>query len=60
METVWRDPKLKAIGKDYFAQAEDPATKVDHYDDIFGGNPDVKYGFFQEDWEFERPTDRKL
>lgn len=60
METVWKDPKLKAIGQDYFAQAEDPATKVDHYDDIFSGNPDVEYGFFPEAWEFERPSDRKL
>lgn len=60
MEKVWSDPKLKAIAKDYFAQADDPATTVDHYDDIFRGNPDVKYGYFTEDWEFERPVERKL
>ncbi|KAG6354521.1 hypothetical protein INS49_004538 [Diaporthe citri] len=60
METVWKNPKLKSIGKDYFAQTEDTATKVDHYDDIFSGNPSVKYGFFTEDWEFERPAGRKL
>lgn len=57
---MWKDPKLKALGKDYLAQAEDPATKVDHYDDIFNGNPTVKYSSFTEDWEFERPAERKL
>lgn len=60
MDTMWKNPSLRAMGKDYFAQAEDPATKVDHYDDIFRGNPDVKYGFFSENWEFERPADLKL
>lgn len=54
METMWKNPKLKAMGKDYFAQAQDPATNVDHYDDIFHGNPDVQYGFFSEAWEFKR------
>lgn len=54
METMWKNPKLKAMGKGYFAQAEDPATKVDHYDDILNGDPDVQYGFFSEDWEFKR------
>lgn len=60
MDTMWKDRKLKAMGKDYFAQAEDPATTVDHYDDIFKGSPDVTYGSFTADWEFERPGQQKL
>jgi hypothetical protein len=52
MKKMWNDPILKLLAKDYFKQHEDPETAISQYDDLFKGNPDVKYEFFAEDWEF--------
>jgi hypothetical protein len=52
MKKMWNDPVLKALSIDYFRQAERPETKVDEYDDVFKGNPEIHPGRFKEDWEF--------
>lgn len=52
MKKMWSDPTLKSIAKDFFRQGKDPKTSLPQYDDIFKGNPDIKYGRFTEDWEF--------
>lgn len=53
---MWSDPKMKEIISDYFRQAEDPRTHIEKYENIFAGNPDIEYGRFEEDWEFDIPT----
>ncbi|KAH6716969.1 glutamine amidotransferase subunit pdxT [Leptodontidium sp. 2 PMI_412] len=53
MKTMWSDPTLLKLSKDYFSQAENPKTAIAHYDDIFKGNPGIQYGRFEEDWKFE-------
>ncbi|KAH7384728.1 glutamine amidotransferase subunit pdxT [Cadophora sp. MPI-SDFR-AT-0126] len=53
MKTMWSDPTLRSLGKDYFKQAENPETAIGKYDDIFKGNSDIKYGRFEEDWGFQ-------
>ncbi|KAI0007098.1 hypothetical protein F4779DRAFT_619980 [Xylariaceae sp. FL0662B] len=55
MAKMWNDPVMKAQGREYFRQAQDPLTKVEKYEDIFRGNPNVKYSQFTEDWTFETP-----
>ncbi|KAH8821328.1 hypothetical protein F5884DRAFT_83675 [Xylogone sp. PMI_703] len=52
MAKMWSDPVMKALGKDYFKQVENPETKIDKYDDKYKGNKDITYGTFEEDWEF--------
>lgn len=47
---MWNDPKIKEQIHDYFLQADDPETVIPQYDDVFRGNPDIKYGRFTEDW----------
>ncbi|KAI1741187.1 putative glutathione S transferase [Xylaria scruposa] len=53
METMWNDPVIKAQGREYFRQAQDPQTEVPVYDDVFKNSPDVTSGKFTEDWVFE-------
>lgn len=50
---MWREPAVKAEAKKYFQQAKDPRTAVAKDDDIFKGNPEITYGRFDEDWEFQ-------
>jgi hypothetical protein len=52
MATMWEDPVIVAQSHDYFEQAKDPKTFVEHYEDIFKGNPEIRYGQFHEDWKF--------
>jgi hypothetical protein len=52
MKKMWSDPVLKEIGKDYFRQAERPETLTEKYEDIFKGNSEIRFGRFEEDWEF--------
>lgn len=52
MRTMWKTPALKVAAHGYFRQAERPETLQEVYEDIFKGNPDIKYGQFEEDWEF--------
>ncbi|PVH85937.1 glutamine amidotransferase subunit pdxT [Cadophora sp. DSE1049] len=53
MKTMWSDLTLRSLGEDYFKQAENPETAIGKYDDIFKGHSDIKYGRFEEDWEFQ-------
>ncbi|KAH8704152.1 putative glutathione S transferase [Talaromyces proteolyticus] len=53
MGTMWNDPVFRGLGQRYFQQAQDPETRIEHYDDIFRGRDDVQYGHFPEDWKFE-------
>jgi glutathione S-transferase len=55
IQKMWADPVLKRLGKDYFKQAEDPETVIPKYDDVYKGNPDITYGRFEEDWDFQIP-----
>jgi len=52
IKKMWSDPTIKAIGKDIFRQAKNPDTLVPHYEDLYKGNDDIKFGQFEEDWEF--------
>ncbi|KAM0806541.1 hypothetical protein AB5N19_06877 [Seiridium cardinale] len=52
MSKMWNHPVMQARAADYFKQAMDPKTQVDKYEDVFKGNPDVKFGSFEEDWNF--------
>ncbi|KAF2808310.1 putative glutathione S transferase [Mytilinidion resinicola] len=49
---MWNDPQLREVGKGYFRQAENPKSKVKHYDDVFKGVEGITYGKFDEDWVF--------
>ncbi|KAJ5823256.1 hypothetical protein N7447_005596 [Penicillium robsamsonii] len=49
---MWSDPVFKALADGYYAQAEDPQSRVAHYDDIFRDRDDVQYGLFPKDWTF--------
>jgi hypothetical protein len=53
---MWSDAKMREIASDYFRQAADPKTRIEKYDDIFAGNPEIEYGKFEEDWQFELPV----
>ncbi|KAI1747490.1 putative glutathione S transferase [Xylaria castorea] len=53
METMWNDPVMKAQGREYFRQAQDPQTEMLLYDDVFENSPGVTSGKFTEDWVFE-------
>lgn len=37
ISTMWADPKLRALGKAAFAEAEDPSTAAPDYDDLWPG-----------------------
>ncbi|KAI1769359.1 hypothetical protein GGR53DRAFT_156088 [Hypoxylon sp. FL1150] len=50
---MWNDPAIKAEIHGYFVQAQDPMSRVEHYEDIFKDSPDVEYGQFCEDWTFD-------
>jgi hypothetical protein len=52
MKTMWSDPKIKEESVRLIRQADRPETAIPAYDDLFRGNPDVKYEQFTEDWEF--------
>ncbi len=52
---MWNDRVIKTMAKDYFRQAERPETVNEKYEDKFKGNPDIQFGKFEEDWEFQ-PT----
>lgn len=52
MRKMWNDPVLKALGRDYFRQAERPETLIEKYEDIFKGNERIRFGRFEEEWEF--------
>ncbi|KAI0184906.1 hypothetical protein EV127DRAFT_442997 [Xylaria flabelliformis] len=53
METMWNDPVIKAQGREYFRQAQDPQTEVPVYDNVFKNSLDVTSGKFTEDWVFD-------
>ncbi|KAJ5779408.1 hypothetical protein N7457_007128 [Penicillium paradoxum] len=55
METMWKDPAFKALGDKYYAQAEDPESRIAKYDDFFCGRDDVQGGLFPRDWSFSAP-----
>jgi len=55
MQKMWADPTMKRLSKGYFAQAADPKTIIPKYDDVYKGNPEIKYERFEEDWEFQIP-----
>ncbi|KAI1126247.1 putative glutathione S transferase [Nemania abortiva] len=56
METMWKDPVMKAQGSEYFRQERDPLTKMALYDDVFRDKPGVTAGKFAEDWSFDGPA----
>lgn len=41
--TMWKDPKLRALGDTMFTQARDPATLIPQYDDIFPGKAKMEW-----------------
>jgi hypothetical protein len=53
METMWNDPVMQAQAEDYFLQAEDPETVIEHYEDIFKGREDIQCGRFEKGWTFK-------
>ncbi len=53
---MWDDPVIKRLGKDYFAQVDDPETRIKSYDDKYRGVEGVSYGQFEEGWEFVIPS----
>lgn len=50
---MWKNPKMKSLARGYFRQADRPETLIEKYDDIFKGNEKVKFGRFEENWEFD-------
>ncbi|KAI0400637.1 putative glutathione S transferase [Xylaria palmicola] len=56
METMWNHPVMKAQGREYFRQAQDPQTQMLPYDDVFKNTPGVESGKFTEDWSFKGPS----
>ncbi|KAK2738938.1 hypothetical protein FQN57_006732 [Myotisia sp. PD_48] len=52
MKLMWSDSKIKEIIHGFVLQRQRPETTIKNYDDIFAGNPDVQFGWFDEDWEF--------
>jgi hypothetical protein len=58
MKMMWSNPVIKGLIKDYYNQTILAETSIPHYDDLFHGNPDVKYGKFDEDWEFRLPDNQ--
>ncbi|KAJ5152218.1 glutathione S transferase [Penicillium capsulatum] len=52
MAQMWNDPVFQTLARRYYAQAQDPETRIEHYDDIFRERDDVQYGVFPEDWRF--------
>ncbi|KAI1387799.1 putative glutathione S transferase [Hypoxylon trugodes] len=53
MAKMWSDPVVKKQIQEYSKQAQNPLTRIEKYEDIFKGNPNVKYSQFTEDWSFE-------
>ncbi|KAH8668976.1 hypothetical protein BX600DRAFT_461059 [Xylariales sp. PMI_506] len=53
MAKMWSEPAVKAEIKWYFEQAKDPRTVVAKDDDIFRGNPEIRYEQFDQSWEFD-------
>ncbi|XXG95710.1 hypothetical protein Hte_001980 [Hypoxylon texense] len=49
MAKMWNDPAIKAEVDGYFAQAQDPLSRIEHYENIFRDNPDVQYSQFSRD-----------
>lgn len=43
---------MQAQADEYFRQAEDPETVIEHYDDVYKGRSDIHYGKFERDWVF--------
>lgn len=54
MEKMWNDPKLKRLVHGYYRQAEKPETRIEKYENIFGGDG-VQVSTFPEDWVFTAP-----
>lgn len=52
MATMWNDPVFLTLSERYFVQAQDPKTRIEHYDDIYRGRNDIQYDIFPEDWKF--------
>ncbi|KAE8154575.1 hypothetical protein BDV25DRAFT_135745 [Aspergillus avenaceus] len=52
MGTMWDDPTMRRLAHNYYRQAKNPATSIEHYDNIFPGRDDIHYGTFPEDWRF--------
>ncbi|KAL2785399.1 hypothetical protein BJX66DRAFT_315006 [Aspergillus keveii] len=52
IETMWNDPSIRKLIHNYYTQAKDPKTRIEHYDDIFRGRDDIQFGTFPEDWTF--------
>ncbi|KAJ5621786.1 hypothetical protein N7528_006569 [Penicillium herquei] len=55
IETMWNDPSMRKLIHNYYLQAKDPKTCIEHYDDIFRGHDDIQFGTFPEDWTFHAP-----
>lgn len=55
MAKMWNDPVFKGLAHGYYKQANDPETRIEHYDDIFRDRDDVEYCQFPEDWTFSVP-----
>ena len=53
MKKMWEDPCLKRLGESYWKQAEDPASLVPAYEDIFKEVPGITYRRVAKDWRFE-------
>ena len=53
MKKMWNDPKVKEEGHLYYDEAKRPETVFPPFEDLYKGNPDVQYGQFTPDWEFE-------
>lgn len=49
---MWKDPAFQTLARRYYQQAQDPETRIEHFDDVFRERDDVEYGVFPEDWCF--------
>lgn len=47
---------MQKLGQSYYRQAEQPETRVPHYDNIYQGRDDsIVFEQIPEDWKFEWP-----
>ena len=44
---------MRAQAEEYFLQAEDPETVIEHYEDVFAGNSNIQYDKFEKGWAFQ-------
>ncbi|KAI1777291.1 hypothetical protein F4818DRAFT_439649 [Hypoxylon cercidicola] len=40
----------------FWSVLRDPLSEVEHYENLFKGNPDIEYSQFSEDWTFDAPN----